>query len=195
MRIHAAAMVAALSLVGCAPLHEPAPPHEPAPVNEPAPRPPKEQPREASHSEADRMLAYFASLRRMPAADVARERETARRAMTADGSDEHRMRLALALAVSIDGSVETARSIELVEPILRRRDSPYQALAIALRSLLSDLQQAQRERADLQRRLDSLKALESDLQQAQRERADLQRKLDSLKALEKSLSDREGTTK
>jgi hypothetical protein len=189
MRIHAAAMAAALSLVGCAPLHEP------APVTEPVPQPPKEQPREASQSEADRMLAYFASLRRMPAADVARERETARRAMAADGSDEHRMRMALALAVSVDGNVETARAIELVEPIARRRESPYQALAIALRSLLSDLQQAQRERADLQRRLDSLKALESDLQQAQRERADLQRKLDSLKALEKSLSDREGTTK
>ena len=131
----------------------------------------QEAPVEQAQAGTGSLLDYFARLRRLPTGELVRERELARRALATGPSDERRMRYAIALSVSIDGSVEAARALELLDPVAKRRDSPYQALAITMRSLLSDLAQAQRERADLQR------------------------KLDSLKALEKSLSDREGGTK
>jgi len=130
-----------------------------------------EAPVEEAQSGTGSLLEHFARLRRLPAGELLRERELARRALAAEPGEERRMRYAIALSVSIDGSVEAARALELLDPVAKRRDSPYQALAITMRSLLSDLSQAQRERAELQR------------------------KLDSLKALEKSLSDREGGTK
>lgn len=166
MRIVAIAVAAALALGGCAQLRE-------------AARSAGQQIQgEAAPASAESLLAWFGQLRRLPAGELAREREAARRALAVESTDERRMRYAIALSVSTDGSVDTGRALELVEPVARRRDSPYQALAITMRSLLSDLAQAQRDRAELQR-----------------DRADLQRKLDSLKALEKSLSDREGGTK
>jgi len=158
MRIVAMAVAAALAVSGCAQLRE-------------AARSAGQQIQGEAAVDTESLLAYFGQLRRLPAAELAREREAARRALAAEGTDARRMRYAIALSVSTDGNVDAARAIDLVDPVARRRDSPYQSLAIAMRSLLSDLAQAQRDRADLQR------------------------KLDSLKALEKSLSDREGGTK
>lgn len=163
-------------------------------------------PAESAQSVTERSLAYYARLRRLPAAELTREREQARRALAGNGSDENRMRYALALSDSIDSSAEAARVIELVDPIARRREAPLHGLAIMLRSLLVDLQLAHRERAELLRERGDLQRERGDWQrersesqrdraELQRDRADLQRKLDSLKALEKSLSDREGAPK
>lgn len=168
MRIVAAMIAGMLSLMGgCAQLREAAKPgaqSAPREVSRETPREAqREAPREAVQSDAERMLAYFARLRRMSAADLTREREAARRAMAADASDEPRMRYAIALSVSVDGSVDAARAIELLDPVTRQRESPHQALAIVLRSLLAELNHAQVERAELQRKLDSLKALEKSL--------------------------------
>lgn len=159
MRIVAVALAGALALGGCAQLREAAMSAAQQIQGEPAP------------ADAEALLAYFGQLRRLPAGELARERELARRALAAESTDERRMRYAIALSVSSDGNVDAARAIELVEPVARRRDSPYHALATAMRSLLADLAQTQRDRAELQR------------------------KLDSLKELEKRLSDREGGTK
>lgn len=164
MRIVAAMIAGMLSLMGgCAQLHEAAKPAAQSAPREAQREAQREAPREAVQSDAERMLAYFARLRRMSAADLSREREAARRAMTADASDEPRMRYAIALSVSVDGSVDAARAIELLDPVTRQRESPHQALAIVLRSLLAELNHAQVERAELQRKLDSLKALEKTL--------------------------------
>jgi len=185
--IVAGALAGALVMGGCAQLRDaPASGGQEAPI-------------EAVRADSGSLLEYFARLRRLSGAELLREREVARRALAAEPGDERRMRYAIALSVSIDGSVEAARALDLVDPVAKRRDSPYQALAITMRSLLSDLSQAQRERAELQRERTELQRERTELQrertELQRERAELQRKLDSLKALEKSLSDREGGTK
>jgi len=184
--IVAGALAGALVLGGCAQLGDaPASAGQEAPIE--------------ARADSGSLLEYFARLRRLSAAELLRERELARRALAAEPGDERRMRYAIALSVSIDGSVEAARALDLVDPVAKRRDSPYQALAITMRSLLSDLSQAQRERAELQRERTELQRERTELQRERtellRERAELQRKLDSLKALEKSLSDREGGTK
>lgn len=159
-----AAMIAGMLLTGgCAQLRDAAKPAAQSAPREVSRETPREAQREAVQSEAERMLAYFARLRRMSAADLSREREAARRAMTADAADEPRMRYAIALSVSVDGNVDAARAIELLDPVTRQRESPHQALAIVLRSLLAELNHAQVERAELQRKLDSLKALEKTL--------------------------------
>ena len=177
--IVAGALAGALVLGGCAQLRDaPASAGQEAPIE--------------ARADSGSLLEYFARLRRLSAAELLRERDLARRALAAEPGDEWRMRYAIALSVSIDGSVEAARALDLVDPVAKRRDSPYQALAITMRSLLSDLSQAQRERTELQRERTELQRERTELL---RERAELQRKLDSLKALEKSLSDREGGTK
>jgi hypothetical protein len=114
-------------------------------------------------SDTDRLLAYFARADGLPAAELARERESARRAMVADASEFRRLRYAMVLSVSIDDGPDAARVIELVDPIARRRDSPYHALALMLRSLLSDMQRMHADRTELRRKLDSIKTLEKTL--------------------------------
>ncbi len=193
MRTLAAGLAAVTLLGGCAQLREITESITREPARESARDP---APVESALSAGDRALAYYARLRRLPAAELTREREQARRALAANGSDENRMRYALALSDSIDSSAEAARVIELVDPIARRREAPLHGLAVTLRSLLVDLQVAHRERAELLRERGDWQRERTESQREradlQRDRADLQRKLDSLKALEKSLSDRDG---
>lgn len=138
-----AAALAALILAGCA-----AVPQSTAP---------------AAHSDSEALLAYFERVRQLPAADLAREKETARRALTGEPSDIHRMRYVLALAVPGSPPADTAKALEIVEPVARNRAAPLHGLAAMLRALLADLHRSDSELADTRRKLDSLMAIEKNL--------------------------------
>lgn len=113
-------------------------------------------------------LAYYAKLRRMGGADLQREQDTARRALTRLRSDGNRMRYALSLTVPGATAADDNRALETLEPLVRNPASPLHGLALLMTGLLQE-----------QRRLDG---------QAQ----GLQQKLDAMLELERSMTGREG---
>lgn len=113
-------------------------------------------------------LAYHAKVRKLGGAELLREQEAARRALTRSRTDGNRMRYALALAVPGAPAADEARALETLEPLTRNAASPLHGLALLMTGLLQE-----------QRRLDA---------QAQ----GLQQKLDAMLELERSMTGREG---
>ena len=114
-------------------------------------------------------LMFYARTRKLSAADLAREQDAARRALTRSRSDGNRMRYALVLAVPGASAADELRALETLEPLTRNTASPLHGLALLITNLLQE-----------QRRLDA---------QAQ----GLQQKLDAMLELERSMTGREGS--
>lgn len=115
----------------------------------------------ASTPDTERLLAQFETARLLPAAELARETEAARRALAAESGDANRLRYAMLLALA--GTDDTGRALDVLEPVARNRASPHHALAVMLRSLLSRTRQSETELAEARRKLESIKALEKSL--------------------------------
>lgn len=163
MRARACLLVCTLSLAACGTLRD----RPPAPIGDKPPAPSVEPwLRELSVqpvTDNERLLAYFDWIQRLAAPELARERETARRALSAEASDAHRLRYALALTASGGAAEGGAKALDILEPVARNRASPQHALALMLRTLLGELRRAETEQAELKRKLDSLKALEKSM--------------------------------
>lgn len=112
-----------------------------------------------------KVLAHYARARQLAGPELAREQETARRALARTKSDANRVRYALLLTLAPG---EEARALELLEPVTRNGESALRGLALLMTALLQE-----------QRRLDA---------NAQ----GLQQKLDALLTLERSMTGREG---
>lgn len=112
-----------------------------------------------------KVLAHYARARQLAGPELAREQETARRALARSKSDANRVRYALLLTLAPG---EEARALELLEPVTRNGESALRGLALLMTALLQE-----------QRRLDA---------NAQ----GLQQKLDALLTLERSMTGREG---
>ena len=140
-----------------------------------------------SASKADELIAYVGHLRGMNEAALNTEATRQRR----DGSDAGRVRAALAL--SLNTQSDEAEILALVEPTMRRPETPADVKAMAgfLQALAVERRRLKESAAAAGTRLrDERKALD-----AQKQRADaLQQKLDALTELEKSLSDRSPST-
>jgi hypothetical protein len=158
-----------------------APPVAPAPPATP-PAPPALQVSRAS--EVDALLAEFERLRRLPAAELAREQEAARQAYNQSRSDGSRVRLAMAMTVpGIPGS-EDLRALELLDPLVKNVTAPLHGLAFLMSAYIQE-----------QRRLASqVQGLQQNAQGLQQNVQALQQKLDALRTLERSLSEREAGT-
>ncbi len=148
-----------LVLAGCAVSRTPDAVEEPAAVSEL---------RSEAGNDAGAALAFYARIRKLSAADLAREQDAVRRALTRSRSDANRMRYALALAVPGAPAADEARALEALEPLTRNTASPLHGLALLITTFLQE-----------QRRLDA---------QAQ----GLQQKLDAMLELERSMTGREG---
>lgn len=142
-------------------------------------------------SEADTLLAWFAGLRQLPVAELARELEVARLAYQRQPSDTTRVRYALALAAA-GRSGDATRALEILEPLVKNPAAPLHALAVLLssrfidqRRLEADLGAAQLKAETVQQKLDTL----------QQKFDAAQQKLDALKTLEKNMSERREGTK
>jgi len=148
-----------LVLAGCAVSRAPDTVEEPAAVSDL---------RSEADNDAAAVLAFYARTRKLSAADLAREQDAARRALTRTRSDANRMRYALVLAVPGAPAADETRALETLEPLTRNTGSPLHGLALMITTFLQE-----------QRRLDA---------QAQ----GLQQKLDAMLELERSMTGREG---
>jgi hypothetical protein len=157
------ALLACAALAGCGALRgleapEAAPAVEAAPL--PAPRS-AGAPREPG--EAGRLLVYFARLKKLPAAELGREHEIARRAFARARSDFNRVRLAMLVSIPNTGWTDEAHALELLEPVLKDGGGELQALALLLASHLQEQRRLAASLQGLQKKLDALKTLERDL--------------------------------
>ena len=73
-------------------------------------------------SDVDMLLAEFQRLRRLPAAELAREQEGARQLFNLTRSDAARVRFAMALTAP--GAADDARALDLLDPLGDRRNTP-----------------------------------------------------------------------
>lgn len=154
-------VLALLWLAGCTVLREAEPVESPAQVEE----------LRGDPSELGRALAYYARVRKLGTAELAREQDGARKALARSRSDANRVRYALLLAVPGVAAGDDARALELLEPVARNGDSALNVLAQLMTAYLQE-----------QRRLDA---------NAQ----GLQQKLDALLTLERNMTGRDGAAK
>lgn len=158
----ALAALAAFAFSGCAVLRDIESGEPPAVVEEARP------------DDTERLLANFARVRKLPAAEQAKEHESARQAYARSQSDYNRMRLAMLLTLPGAAFNDEARALELIDPLARNPRASVHTLAVLLGAYLQE-----------QKRLNgSVQALQQNLQ-------GLQHKLDALKSLDRSLIERE----
>jgi hypothetical protein len=131
-------------------------------------------------SEVETLIADFQRLRRLPAAELAREQETARQVFNQLRTDSARMRLAMTMAVPGGPPGDDARALELLDPLVKNPAAPLHTLAYMVASFIQD-----------QRRLaGQLHAAQQNVQGLQQNNHALQQKLDALMTLERSLTER-----
>ena len=198
MKARFAAAAAALVLMACASTPEEPEVREPvAPAAKAKPQPPKASPPpiarpapapvEPKANDVDSLLAEFARLRRLPAADLAREQEAARQAFNQSRSDASRVRLAMASTLPGSAPGEETRALELLEPLVKNAAAPLHGLAFLLHVYL----QEQRRLAGMAQGLQqNVQGLQQNNQTLQQNVNALQQKLDALRTLERSLSER-----
>lgn len=151
-----------LVLAGCGALRGTAPGESPAVVVEARP------------DDLDRLLTYFARVRKLPAGEQGKEHESARQAHARSPSDYNRVRLAMLLSLPGTAFNDEARALELIDPLAKNQRASLNTLAVLLGAYIQE-----------QKRLNgSVQALQQNLQ-------GLQHKLDALKSLDRSLIERE----
>jgi hypothetical protein len=144
---------------------------------EPEAVPRTEIPARTRADDVERLLSYFEQIRKLPAADLARENEGARAAFTRTRSEFDRMRLAMLLSLPNTALSDDQRAADLLEPLVKNENSSLHGLALVMS-------------AHLQER----RRLETGMQNLQQNVQGLQQKLDALMSLERSLIDREQGT-
>ena len=154
-------------------------PPEPAPVLvEPPPpevKPEPPPPPEPQQSELNRLLIQSESVRRMPAADAAKELEHARQAFGRSKTDYNRLLYAVLLLLPSAGGPDDAKAGGLLEPMLKDRGSNgLRAFAAFLYFQIAENRKMEERMREEQKRADAL-----------------QEKLEALKEVEKNLLDRE----
>jgi hypothetical protein len=131
-------------------------------------------------SEVETLIGDFQRLRRLPAAELAREQETARQVFNQLRTDASRVRLAMAMAVPGSPPGEDVRALELLDPLVKTPGTPLHGLAFMIATYIQD-----------QRRLASqLQSSQQNVQGLQQNLQALQQKLDALMSLERSLTER-----
>lgn len=110
-------------------------------------------------SDSDTLLGYFDQVRKLPAADFAREVEFVRRLYAKARTDVVRLRYAMLLATTPASPADEARAAELLDPVLKSADANLRSLAFLLNAQL----QEQRRVQALQQKLDALLSLDKTL--------------------------------
>ena len=165
----------------------PAPPAKVAiapPVTPPPPKvvvTPPPAPQITRTMEVDNLLTEFERLRRLPAAEVAREQEAARQAFNQTRSDPARVRLAMTMTVPGAAGNDETRALDLLDPLVKNPTAPLHGLAFLMAAYIQE-----------QRRLAvQVQGLQQNAQGLQQNVHALEKKLDALRTLERSLSERE----
>jgi len=111
-------------------------------------------------SEADGLLAYFEHVRKMQAAELGKEHETARQALQSARSDFSRVRLAMLLSLPGTAVSDEPRALELLDPVARNPNGQLHRLAVLLAANLQERKRLDANVQGLQQKLDALRSLE-----------------------------------
>jgi hypothetical protein len=130
-----------------------------APVKAPAVRPEVEAPVQPATSDSETLLTYFDQVRKLPAAEYAREVDVVRKLYARVHTDVVRMRYAILLSAPAAAPGDEVRAMELLDPLLKSADAGLRALA----TLLSAQIQEQRRAQGLQQKLDALMSLDKSM--------------------------------
>ena len=110
-------------------------------------------------TDSESLLMYFEYVRKLPAAELAREHETVRQLYANSRSDFNRVRYAMLLSAPGAASGDDARALEALEPLSKNPDSGLRSLAVVVSWQI----QEQRRAHGLQQKLDALRSLERSL--------------------------------
>src|SRR4051812_9105560 len=163
--MNARTLVLAASLAwlagGCA-----APEVVPAPVDdvaatvpEPARIEPEMKPVRPAMSDGETLLAYVDMVRKLPAAEYAKELDVVRKLYAKTRTEVVRMRYAILLSAPSAGAGGEARAVEVVDPLVKNAHARLRALA----TLLAAQIQEQRKAQGLQQKLDALMSLDKSM--------------------------------
>ena len=114
-------------------------------------------------TDAAKALAYYAQVRQLTGAELAREHEAARRALAKSRSDANRVRYALLLTLPGAPANEELRVQELLEPVTRNSDSALRGLAVLMTAFLQEQRRLETGAQGLQQKLDALLTLERNM--------------------------------
>jgi hypothetical protein len=158
-------------------------PPEPAPVLVEPPRPEVKAeplpppPPEPQQNELNRLLMQVESVRKMPAAEAARELEQARQVFGRSKTEYNRLLYAVLSLLPSTGGPDDAKAAALLEPMLKDRTNPSNGLRAFAAFLYFQIAEDRK--------------MEERMREEQKRADSLQEKLDALKEVEKSLIDRE----
>ena len=114
-------------------------------------------PRPVSDSES--LLMYFEYVRKLSAADLAKEHDTARHLYAGTHSDFNRVRYAMLLSVPGSALRDDARALEALDPLLKNLDAALHNLAFVVSAQIQEQWRGQ----ELQQKLEALMSLEKSL--------------------------------
>jgi len=112
------------------------------------------------NAEAARVLAFYARARQLSAPELAREQESARRALARSRGDAARLRYAMLLALPGAAAGDDVRALELLEPVTRSADGGLRGLALLMTGFLQEQRRLEAGAQGLQQKLDALMSLE-----------------------------------
>jgi len=150
-RLFTCALVCCGLLAGCSGFPGPA-------GQEPAPWAPAGTPQPAS--DADKLLAYFEQIRKLPAAELGKEHETARQAFLSARSDFSRVRLAMLYSMPGTPVSDEPRALDLLDPVTKNPGAELHRLAVLLAANLQERKRLDANAQGLQQKLDALRSLE-----------------------------------
>lgn len=110
-------------------------------------------------SDSESLLMYFEYVRKLSAADLAKEHEAARSFYARTQSDFNRVRYAMLLSAPGSAFRDDARALEALDPLLKNPDAALHNLAFVVGTQI----QEQRRGQGLQQKLEALKSLEKNL--------------------------------
>ncbi len=145
------ALLPALLLAGCGAL----PPADPGSATAPVV--------EETRDDAAKVLAYYTQVRQLTGHELAREHESARRALAKTRSDANRLRYALLLTLPGAPATEEPRAQELLEPVTRSNDVALRGLALMMMASLQEQRRLETSAQGLQQKLDALLTLERNM--------------------------------
>jgi len=133
-------------------------------TQEPAPTVQPERPM----SDVESLLLYYRHIGRLKEGQLSRELEISRRAYAREPSDFNRVRLAMLFGLPDTSLTDSARAVELLEPVAKNATGEFSALAALLVAQLHQRRQLDATVQDLQQKLDALKSLERSMMERKR---------------------------
>lgn len=141
-----------LALAGCALFRGP---EAPAPSEVESAREPG--------TELERLLNYFQRIRKLAAPELGRENDSARVAFTRSRSDFDRLRLAMVLSLPSTAFYDDARSLDLLDPVVKNQNAPLHGLALLMSVYVQEQRRLGQSAQGVQQKLDALKSMERSL--------------------------------